>query len=296
MKNPYEVLGLNASATQDEIKSAYRKLAKKFHPDLNPGNKSAEARFKEINAANDLIGSTEAKAKYDRGETESAQAQEQARNYYYHTQGGAGNAGRYSQNFEGLDDDIFESIFGSKKNTRASKVPEELYQLSIDFKDAILGAEKEITFPSGKRLRVKISPGIESGQKLRFAKQGSNGGDVYVQINIIPSTIYTRVGNDIESEIVISSIESLVGAEIKVATLEGAVMVKVPPMISSGQKLRISGKGVPGKGDQLVKIKIVNPSINNAPKDDEFKAAVEALNEWNKRHPFNPRAEQEKST
>jgi len=291
MKNPYQALGLTAAATQDEIKKAYRKLAKKYHPDLNPGNKSAEARFKEINNANELIGSAEARDKFDRGEVDteeaSARAQQQAREYYYQTQDRG--AGRYGQSFSAGADDIFESLFGSRQKTRSA---DELYKMDLDFKDALLGAEKEITLPSGKRLLVKIPPGIESGKKLRFAKQGNNGADIYVQLNVAESPLFTRMGNNIELELAISASEALVGAEVKVPTLTGAVMLNIPPLVSTGQKLRVAGKGVKGKGDQFVKIKIVNPSASSGAMDEEFKAAVKA---WSKRHPFNPRSENERS-
>lgn len=295
MKNPYEVLGVSTKATTEEIKLAYKKLAKKFHPDLNPGNKNAEAQFKEVTAANDLIGNPEARAKYDRGEVEGSEAhnraQEEARRYYHQTQGGANQGGgRYSQSFEGMDEDILESIFGARGKAKKNK--DDHYQMIVEFKDSILGAEKEITLPNGKRLKVKIPAGIVSGQKLRFANQAVSGGDAYVEIDITPHPTFTRHGHDIETELPISVSESLIGAEIKVPTLEGAVMMKIPSLVSTGQKLRLAGKGVPGKGDQLIKIKIVNPPTKSGAMDEEFKKAVE---EWHKRHPFNPRAEAERS-
>ncbi len=164
--------------------------------------------------------------------------------------------------------------------------------MSIDFKDSILGTEKEITLPTGKRLRVKIPAGIESSQKLRFPKEGSQGGDVYVQIQVTPDPLFTRIKDDIESEIVISAIESITGIELKIPTIDGAIMMKIPAFVNSGQKLRIAGKGVPNKGDHFIKIKIVNPSLKNNLMDEEFKLAIDA---WSKRHPFNVRADGGKS-
>lgn len=287
MKNPYEALGVDKSSTQEEIKKAYRKLAKKFHPDLNPGNKNAEARFKEINNANDLIGSKEDREKFDRGETDPSRSQEgQSRQYYSNTQNGGG---RYSQSFDGMDEDLFSSLFGRRGPSRPQ---DELYRMSIDFNESIRGGQKEITLPSGKRLSVKIPPGIESGKKLRFSKEGQGGSDVYVQIEVTPNPNFTRIGNDIESELSISVTEALMGAQINVPTIDGTVSLNVPPLISTGQKLRITGKGVREKGDHLVKIKIVNPPIKSGAMDDEFKSAVLA---WSKRHPFNPRNESERS-
>jgi len=294
--NPYETLGVKPSASQEEIKNAYRSLAKKLHPDLNPGNKSSEKKFKEVNAAYEMIGAAEARAKFDQGETE---AQEEARSrhqesrkgpFYHETQGGPGGAtGRYSQSFEGMDDDLFSSIFGNQRNPRKA---DELYQMSVDFKDSILGAEKEITLPNGKRLKVKIPAGIESGTRLRFAGQAQDQSkaahDLYIEIQVNPSPIFTRDGNHIEIEVPISAVESILGGEIKVPTLEGAVLLKVPPLVSSGQKLRASGLGVRGKGDQLVRLKIVNPDPKTTTLDDVTR---NSLKEWNARHPFDPRTE-----
>jgi DnaJ-class molecular chaperone len=294
--NPYDTLGVKANASQDEIKNAYRSLAKKLHPDLNPGNKTAEKKFKEVNAAYEAVGTADERAKYDRGESEAqAQAEAQARAnarygqggtrggrtqgnpFYYETQGGEGaGTGRYSQFFNGMDDDVF----GQAMNR------DETYQMSIDLKDAVLGTEKEITLPSGTKLRVKIPAGIDTGKKLRFSGMGTASADVYIEIKVIPSPVFTRDGNHLEIEIPISAAESIMGAEIKVPTLDGFVSMKVPPSVSSGQKLRIAGKGVPGKGDQLVKIKIVNPDPKSALFDEELKNAI---SEWSKRHPFNPR-------
>src|ERR1035437_3186566 len=164
--NPYETLGVSPQATQDEIKNAYRNLAKKLHPDLNPGKKT-ENRFKEINSANELIGTPEARTKYDRGEAEELIAKQQTRKNPYYNQ----TQGRYSQPFEGMDEDLFSSFFGG----RSSGPPppsDELYQMTVDFKDSILGSEKEITLPNGKNLKVKIPAGIETGQKIRFAGKG----------------------------------------------------------------------------------------------------------------------------
>ncbi len=298
--NPYDILGVKPQASQDEIKNAYRNLAKKLHPDLNPGNKTAETKFKEINAAYELIGTPEMKAKYDRGEINDQQdspkhGRPEDQPFYYETQSGpAGARGRYSQAFHGMDDDLFSSIFGNRGESRQQNT-DELYKMSVSFNDSILGSEKEITLPNGKRLRVKIPAGIETGKKLRFAGQANQTdstnsaapGNIYVEIEVAPSPLFTRQGNDIEIEIPISVPEALLGGEIKVPTVDGSILLNIPPLVSSGQKLRVGGKGVKGKGDQLVKLKIVNPNQKTDVLDEEFKNAVEL---WKKRHPFDPRA------
>jgi DnaJ-class molecular chaperone len=293
------VLGISANATPDEIKSAYRNLAKKFHPDLNPGNKSAETRFKEISAAYELIGTPEDRAKFDRGESEAAQAQQPRSGPFYHeTQAGGG---RYSQGFGGMDDDFFSSIFekmgrgGSGFHSASDTRGEDVhYQMEVSFRDAVLGGEREITLPGGKKIRVKIPAGVQSGTKLRLAGLGEPGagkapiGDAYVELNVLPSPLFKREGNDLEIEVPISVSEAILGAEVKVPTVDGPVLLKVPPGASSGKKLRLSGKGVlnnsTGKrGDQYVVLKLISPP--NA--DSEIKQAVQA---WAHRQTFDARA------
>lgn len=299
-KNPYKILGVKEDATQDEIKKAYRKLAKKHHPDLNPGNKQNEAKFKEISHAYDQVGTPDARAKFDRGETEQGQYQhagDQGRQWssFYDTQK---NKGRYSQSFADTfgDEDFFEHLFGKGRQGR-TRVPENEdvhYQMEIDFSESIKGGDKIITLANGKNLKIKIPPGINSGAKLRFKGQGSHDdpnsppGDAYVQINVIPREGWSREGNDIEMELPLSFIESLLGAEVSVPTMHGPVMLKIPSGVSSGSKLRIKGKGVitdEVQGNQIVKIKIVMPKIPSPELQNEIK-------KWNGKFDYNPRGEQ----
>ncbi|MBF0315417.1 MAG: J domain-containing protein [Oligoflexia bacterium] len=267
MKDPYVVLGVSKSSTQDEIRKAYHNQAKKYHPDLNPGNKNAEAKFKELSLAYEQIGSEEERIKYDQGETvkEAHQKQYQERSSFFHkTQEGGG---RYS------------FFFDQELEDR-----DEFYQMSIDFKDAILGAEREITLPHGKRLLVKIPAGVESGSKLRFKNQGSSGGDAYVEVTVRPLVGFKRIGNNIETEVAVSFIEALLGAEIKIPTMDGSVLLTIPPGVTTGSRLRIRGKGVKGSGDQIVLIKIVLPLKINP----ELQKSVR---EWGEKYSYNPREE-----
>ncbi len=264
MKNPYEALGIKESATQDEIKDAYRNAAKKFHPDLNPGNKRAEAKFKELNAAYELLESAEKRKKFDE---EKAQPHQDYRSPF--------------------GDDIFEQVF----RRRNRKGEDEQYILNIDFKDSILGAEREINLQSGRRLQVKIPAGIESGAKLRFRGQAANQaseipGDAFVEIHVLADPKFRRTGNNIESTLPISFMEALLGAAIEVSTLRGAVLVTIPPGVTTGSLIRIRGKGVitsTHQGDQLVKIKVMMPKE----KDPALESAVK---EWQGKYSYNPRA------
>lgn len=311
--DPYQALGVSKSASQDEIKKAYRKLARKYHPDVNPGNPEAEKKFKDVSAAYEWIGTEEKRAKFDRGEigpdAEAAQAGgfRGGGPFYHRTQQqGAGGGGRYSQRFGGgfgdFDEDIFESIFGgsfggagrTSGGARANiNIPGQdvLYKMEVDFEDAMLGAQKEITLPGGKKLSARIPPGIQSGQKLRFAGQGGPGvgaapaGDAYVEIHVKDSEVFRRRGNDVEMDLPVSISEAILGGEVKVPTLDGAVMLKIPPGVSSGAKLRVRRKGVrkPGQeGDQLVQLQVVLPKVV----DDELE---DAIRKWSEKHSYDPR-------
>jgi DnaJ-class molecular chaperone len=302
-KRPYEILGVASSSSQDEIKNAYRNLAKKYHPDLNPGSKEAEKKFKEIAGAYELIGTAENRAKFDRGDFDdevkghSAEHSKRERGPFYHqTQQGGG---RYSYSFGGMDDETLGAIFGRMgtgegfEPTGDRRGQDVLYKMEVEFKDAVLGAEREITLPSGKRLRVKIPAGVDSGVKLRFAGQGSPGtgkmpnGDAYVELAVKPSSLFNRIGNDLEIELPISFNEALLGGDVKTPTVDGSVILKIPPGVSTGMRLRVAGKGISGsskRGDQYVVLKVVMPP--NV--DSDLKQAIES---WSKRQSFDPRAD-----
>ncbi len=279
MTDPYELLGVAKTATLDEIKKAYRKLAKKYHPDINPGNKEAEKKFKEFSHAFDLIGTEEARAKFDRGETEEQQRQQYER-YYRDTQG---PQSRYSQSFdEDINmEDILSQMFG-----RSSRKPrEELYQMEIDLRESVVGGEKVITLPSGKTLRVKIPAGIVEGKKLKFKGMGVQGGDVYVQIIVRPDPRFRVEGHDLHTTVDVSFFEAALGGEISVPTIEANVLMKIPAGVSTDSKLRLKGKGL-GHGDQrgnlIVSLRVVMPkSIDPALK--------QGLQELAEKYAYDPR-------
>ena len=283
--DPYKILGVNKNATQEEIKNAYRALAKKHHPDRNPGNKESEAKFKTISAAYEKIGNPEDRGKFDRGETQ----EQMEENFWRQERGGAQFAGSF-------DGDFFENLFRSANRGGSRRVDfpgeDQLFQMEVDFRDAARGAQREITLPQGKKLQVKIPAGIESGARLRFRGQGEPGigngpsGDLYIEIHVRPLAGFERKGTDIESELPVSFVEAILGAEVPVQTLDGTVSLKVPPGVSTGSKLRIKGKGVLAKnsvGDQIVRVKIVMPK-----KIDP--ALQAALRSWEGKFSYNPRS------
>ncbi len=294
MRNPYEVIGVSKTATQDEIRNAYRKLAKKHHPDLNPGNKANEDKFKEITQAYETIGTAENRTKYDNGEfDEAAHSQQRNRQYSSHTQGGPG--ARYSSSFD-FDDDLLSSLFGgsARSQGRSRQSPfamagEDLnYKLDVDFKEAILGTEKTLSLPNGKHFQTKIPPGIKSGQKLRFTGKGGMGsgggpsGDLFVEISVKESSEFIRNEENIESEIGISIADALLGGEVQVSTVDGNILLNIPAHSNSGSKLRIRGKGVPSnkgtRGDHIVKLKILLPD----PPDPKLDSLIKEWHESRK--------------
>lgn len=304
-KNPYEVLGISPSASQEEVRNAYRKLAKKFHPDLNPGNDLAALKFKEITAANEILSDTEQRAKFDRGEIDETGApkshseepryggfQSSGRPFYYETQQ---DGGRYSSAFGGENSRLFEELFGAAAREREPlRGGDEYYRLEVDFKDAALGAEKEIQLPSGRSIKVRIPAGIKSGRQLRLrgvaGKQHEKlpPGDAYVEIQVRPSALFARDGDNVLMELPISIIEATLGADVLAPTLENPVKLKVPPGASTGTKLRLKGKGIAIPeakkcGDLIITLKVVMPSVIDS--DLEH-----VMREWSVKHSYNPRA------
>jgi DnaJ-class molecular chaperone len=305
MANPYEKLGVAPNASQDDIRKAYRKAAKETHPDLNPGKPEAEARFKEINAAYDVVGDADKRKRFDAGEIDDTGAERQRERHFYreyaeadpnmrYRRGGASAAGQGNGAGE-FDYDIFTDLFrGRGEGGGQFRVPPQdvRYSLEIDFLDAVNGTFKVVAMPDGKTLDITIPAGINDGQVLRLKGQGLPGsdgkpGDAYVQVSVRPHPGFKREGHDILTTLRVSLGEALNGAGVRVATIDGAVEVKVPKGAIEGTKLRLRGKGAPrgkdrGRGDQLIEIHIVSP----VGADD---ALAEFMAEWEKSHPQNPR-------
>jgi DnaJ-class molecular chaperone len=297
--DPYQTLGVSKTASQDEIRNAYRSLAKKFHPDLNPGNKEAEQKFKEISLAYETIGTPENRTKYDQGPTESPFTGEEGYHqrrgpFYYRTQQKTPDSeagGRYTFSFgEGTDEDLFQSIFGGRNKTQGE---DQLYQMEIDLKDTIHGAEKQILLPSGKKLAVRVPPGVTEGTRLRFSGQGSPGiggappGDAYVELHIRPDERFQTKGDDLIIELPISIPEAILGAQVRVPTLDGEVLLKVPPHSNRGTRLRLAKKGLFNRskklrGDQIVVIQIELPREIDPELESFFK-------KWQENHAYDPR-------
>jgi len=271
MANPYETLGVATNASQDDIRKAYRKAAKETHPDLNPGKPEAEKRFKQINAAYDIVGDADKRKRYDAGEIDETGAERQPERHFYREYAEADPNMRYRRRpgsdagqgsgAHDFDYDIFADLFRGRGEGGNFRMPPQdvSYTLEIDFLDAVNGTHKMVAMPDGKTLDITIPAGINDGQVLRLKGQGLPGsdgkpGDAYVEISVRPHSGFKREGHDILSTLPVSLGEALNGVSVRVETVEGPVDVKVPKGAKEGTKLRLRGKGVPrgkagGRGD-----------------------------------------------
>jgi DnaJ-class molecular chaperone len=285
-EDPYSVLGVKREATQDEIRAAYRKLAKQLHPDLNPGDKKAEEKFKEVSGAYDLLGDPDKRGRFDRGEIDASGAERARERYYrdFHNAGAQEHAYSSSEGFaDFMEEDVLADILGRQRGQGARhfrmRGSDALYRLPIEFLEAVNGATKRINMPDGGTLDVIIPAGTRDGQVLRLRGKGQPGigggpaGDALVEIEVRPHKLFTRKDDDIHLELPISLPEAVLGAKLDVPTASGPVRMTVPKGANTGTVLRLKGKGVPRKdgshGDEYVTLKLVLPQAHD-PELEEF--------------------------
>ena len=289
MKNPYDVLGVKRDASAAEIKSAYRALAKKLHPDLHPGDTKVEQDFKDVSQAYGILGDAEKRKRFDAGEIDaSGQETPGAGGFYRHYAGQGG--GKYRASGFGGEiniEDIISDLFGGGGprgggggGTRAHarggprggpvKGADISYTVPVDFLDAAAGAKKRLRLSDGKVLDLTIPAGTADRQTLRLKGQGGPGGaggpagDAYVEVHIQPHAFFVRKDNDVHLEFPITLQEAVLGASLPVPTVHGKVAMKIPAGSNTGRTLRLKGKGIldrksKTKGDQYVKLKVALP-------------------------------------
>lgn len=274
--NPYETLGVGKDASQADLQKAYRRLAKKLHPDLNPGNKTAEEEFKNVSAAYDLLGDPDKRARFDRGEIDASGA-ERPRQRFYRDFADAGGPHAYSSDagfadFEGAED-ILSEIFarrgtGGQREFRM-RGQDVHYRIEVDFLDAVNGAKKQLTLADGETLDVTIPSGTRSGQILRLRGKGRPGigggppGDALIEVEMRPHPLFRRKDDDIHVEVPVPLADAVLGGKVSVQTPTGTVAMTIPKWSNTGTVLRLKGKGVPradaSRGDEYVKIKVMLP-------------------------------------
>lgn len=296
-EDPYAILGVAKSASETEISKAYRELAKKLHPDLNPGDKSAEERFKKVSGAYALLGDPENRARFDRGEIDASGAEHPEHGFYRHyAEAEGGNRYHSAAGFEDLKhfSDLFSGLYrqgDQAAHTVRIRGRDLRYRLDVDFLQAVNGSKKRVTMPDGKVLDVSIPAGTRDGGVLRLRGKGGPGigdappGDALVDIHVRPHPLFIREKDDILIDLPLTLDEAVLGARVDVPTIAGKVKMTVPKGASSGQTFRLKGRGVSrrgNKGDQRVTLKIVLP--NEIDKDLE-----DFITDWRNNHSYNPR-------
>ncbi|MCG6116186.1 MAG: J domain-containing protein [Mesorhizobium sp.] len=302
--DPYKVLGLSKAATAEEIKKAYRKLARTSHPDLFPDDPGAEARFKAVSAAHDLLKDPATRARFDAGEIDETGTERPPRQYYRDFAEASGNTYHQGRGFGSQDDpgDIFAEILRQRTGQRGSEFggrgfnapgPDLRYALEVPFLDAARGGEMRIVLPDGGSIAVKIPQGAQDGQTLRLRGKGEAGygsgppGDALITLSLRPHPVFRREGDDILVTLPITIDEAVLGGKVTTPTIAGTVSLSIPKGTSSGRVLRLRGRGVTRSGsqvagDQLVELRIVAPPVVDALRD--------FLENWRKTHPHDPRA------
>lgn len=292
--DPYEILGVARDASEKDVQAAYRRRAKKLHPDLNPGNKQAEQEFKELSAAYEILRDEEKRGRFDRGEIDATGAEKAERRYYRDFADAGGSAYDTGSGFADFGgDDIFAEFF-SRHGRRSFRMrgADIRYSMEIDFLDAVNGGTRQVTLSDGQTLEIRIPPGARDGQLLKLRGKGAAGeggaaaGDALIEIHVRAHPFYRRDGDDIRLDLPISLGEAVLGGKVKVPTPAGPVVASVPKNSSSGRTLRVKGKGVArrdgSRGDVFATLKIVLP---NRP-DPELEAFVAG---WSAGKEYNPR-------
>ena len=308
MRDPYEVLGVPRGASAAAIKSAYRKLAKKHHPDANKNDPKSQARFSELNSANEIIGDEDKRKQFDRGEID---AEGKPRFQGFPGGGARGGPGGFeTHTFRsgggGGFEDILNSMFGGAGRS-ARPGPGAAFEfetggigvdldlsvaMTVSLEEAVRGVEKRVRLPTGKELNVKIPAGVAAGQQIRLKGQGESApghrpGDLLITVSISPHAFFKVDGSDLRVELPITLYEAVLGGKVRVPTLGSAVELSIPKNTSSGRTFRLKGKGLPkagGSGDLFVTTRIMLPDGNDA----ELEALME---KWRSSHPYNPRSD-----
>ncbi|HXF89469.1 MAG TPA: J domain-containing protein [Xanthobacteraceae bacterium] len=325
MRDPYEVLGVPKNASSEAIKAAFRRQAKKLHPDANKQDKKAAAKFAELNAAYEILGDENKRKAYDRGEID-AEGKPRFQGFHGFGAGAGPRDGQFAdegvfetftfgpggfqrstgrgRGFAGIDDilrDVFGSMAGGGGGRRTGFAHEDFGappqgrdvtgSVTISLTEAAKGATRRVRLPNGKEVEAKIPPGLADGQTIRLKGQGLPGpdgsvGDALITVSVAPHPLFKRDGADLRLELPITLYEALLGAKVRVPTLDGAVELAIPRGTNSGRTFRLRGKGLPNKsggtGDLYATVRIMLPERS----DPEFE---ELMRKWRDTKPYDPR-------
>jgi len=309
-KDYYKILGVSRDASSEDIKKAYRKLARRYHPDLNPGNKEAEEKFKEIQEAYEVLSKEDKRKAYDMYGSAGFQPGSERTTWRWSESPSEGGVRFSFGDFGGFSgfEDIFSEIFGTRETVvgRARRARDIEYEIEIDFETAVKGGVRDIkiTRETGERkistetISVRIPPGVDDGSRIRVPGKGEvgrgNSGDLFLRVKVRPHPIFKRKQDDIYLELPVTFYEAALGAQINVPTIDGSATVTIPSGVQNGTKLRLKGKGVPNiksneRGDEYVVVRIVMPEHIGENVKKKFE-------ELAKTAPYNPRIHLEKYT
>lgn len=294
MRDPYDILGVARGAAANDIKTAYRKLARDNHPDRHPGDDAAADRFKDISAAYGLLSDPEKRRRFDAGEID-AQGQERARGRGW---GGFGGRSPFEDLFRHHKARAGGFAGGARGQTPHAKGANVSYTLKVSFLDAAVGSKRRVAMTNGKHFYVTVPAGTADGQMLRLKGQGMPGigggppGDAHVEILVADDDVFTRDGNDIHCTLPITLVEAVLGGKVDVPTIHGTVTMAVPTNANSGTKMRLKGRGIKpprgDAGDQYVVLQVVLPDAPDA-------ELTEFVKKWSAKAPYSPRKASEKA-
>jgi DnaJ-class molecular chaperone len=324
MRDPYEVLGVPKKASPEDIKKAYRRLAKKLHPDANKNEPKAATRFSELNSAYEILSDDEKRKAFDRGAID-AEGKPRFQGFEGFGAGAGTRARAGGAPFEGFSvgpdgfrrttgradggglggfEDILSSVFGGRGGPRGEFAPafeaaeaeggrDVAAELTISLAEAAAGTRQRVRLPTGKEVDVKIPAGLTDGQQIRLKGQGkpgmagSSAGDALITVRIAPHPHFKLEGANLRVDVAVTPYEAVLGGKVRVPTLDGAVELAIPPRTNSGRTFRLKGKGLPAKagaGDLLATVRVMLP-------DDPEPEIEEFMRQWRTNHPFDPRDE-----
>jgi len=283
-KDYYKILGVDRKASERDIKQAYRKLARQHHPDVNPGDKAAEERFKQINEAYEVLSDKENRQKYDKygdqwqhaEQFEQAQRQQQQASSGDFSQQGGPRVYYSEGDFGSIFDDLLRGFGTGRGQPKPGRPQSQEHPVEVTLEEAYRGTTRTLSFADGKRLEVKVPAGVRTGSRVRLAGKGARGGDLYLIVTVKPHPTFERRGDDLYVGVSVPLAVAMLGGEVKVPTLKGKVALKVPPETQNGRTFRLAGQGMPhlgksSRGDLMARVRVVLPDKLSAEEKELFK-------------------------